>query len=81
VGRWRVRREGIELWVFNGGELAMIREKARSEGVGCADVRVKRLRKYRAEHAVGRQEAMTRGTKTHVSWACRRASLIIRPGA
>jgi hypothetical protein len=76
-----VRHESLDLWVFNGGERAMVRYNAGSDGVGYAGRRVERLWTYRAEHAVGRQEALNHGRKAHVSGACRRASLIIRPDA
>ena len=76
-----MRHESLDLWVFNSGERAMVRYNAGSDGAGYADRGLERLWTYRAEHAVGRQEAMNRGTKAHVSGACRRASLIIRPDA
>jgi hypothetical protein len=76
-----VRHYGFELWVFNGEERAMTGENARADGLGCAEVVSNGFRTIALSTPSGPQQAKQSWTKTHLSGACGRASLIIRAGA
>ena len=59
----------------------MVRHRTTSDAAGCAQGLVERLPNQHVKHAGGRQKPMNCVVKTHVSGACRRASLIIPSGA
>ena len=76
-----MRRDCLKLWVLNGGDGAAVWHNTRSGGPGCAHGLVEGFWEARAKHVGKRLKVMKCAMKTHVSGACRRASLTVRRGA